>query len=125
LYLHYFQREVEYSICTTSVKNGDLKCLHILRAYDVPWYADTSYAAAEGGNLEILKYCVENGCPIDEDVYFHATRGGHLECLKYLNETARVPWSFQRASFWLQRLTSSGCEHVDCLNYVRDHWSLH
>lgn len=112
----------EDSNCTLAVKNGDLECLQILRAYNVPWHVHTSYAAAEAGNLEILKYCVENGCPIDEEVYYRAAGGGHLQCLKYLNEIARVPWS---SPSWLQELNFRGSLDEDVEKYVRDHWSLH
>ena len=36
-------------------------------------------AAAEQGNLEMVKYCVANECPIDERACADAAQNGHLE----------------------------------------------
>ena len=49
-------------------------------------------AAAEQGNLEMVKYCVANECPIDECACASAASDGHLECLKYLREEVKAPW---------------------------------
>ena len=49
------------------------------------------------GNLEMVKYCVANECPIDELACAYAARNGHLECLKYLREEAKAPWDSRTA----------------------------
>ena len=54
----------------------------------------TIIAAAEQGNLEMVKYCVANECPIDEWACANAAWNGHLECLKYLHEEVKAPWDF-------------------------------
>ena len=41
-------------------------------------------SAIKCGNLEILKYLHENGCPCDRNVYALAVEHDHLEILKYL-----------------------------------------
>ena len=51
--------------------------------------------AAEQGNLEMVKYCVANECPIDEWACAYAARNGHLECLKYLREEVKAPWDLE------------------------------
>ena len=51
-----------------------------------------SISAARQGNLEMVKYCVANECPIDEDACAYAASNGHLECLKYLREEVKAPW---------------------------------
>jgi len=56
------------------------------------WDYRTVNTAAHHGNLEIVKYCVANECPVDEDACESAARNGHLECLKYLHEDAKAPW---------------------------------
>ena len=54
----------------------------------------TINAAAEQGNLEMVKYCVANECPIDEWACASAAQNGHLEVLKYLREEVKAPWDF-------------------------------
>ena len=44
------------------------------------------------GNLEMVKYCVANECPIDEWACAYAAANGHLEVLKYLREEVKAPW---------------------------------
>ena len=56
------------------------------------WDDKTINVAASQGNLEMVKYCVANECPIDEDACACAAFNGHLEVLKYLREEAKAPW---------------------------------
>jgi len=56
------------------------------------WDEWTIRAAAEQGNLEMVKYCVANECPLNLWACQFAARIGHLECLKYLREEAKAPW---------------------------------
>jgi len=62
------------------------------------WDYRTINRAAEQGNLEMVKYCVANECPIDEDACAFAARNGDLECLKYLREEAKAPWDSDTAN---------------------------
>ncbi|CAL6359232.1 unnamed protein product [Bathycoccus prasinos] len=63
------------------------------------WDCNTITAAAEKGNLEMVKYCVANGCPINTVACASAARNGHLECLKYLREEVKAPLNSLTASF--------------------------
>ncbi len=56
------------------------------------WSEGTIEAAAYHGNLEMVKYCVANQCPIDEMACAEAASQGRLECLKYLREEVKAPW---------------------------------
>ena len=56
------------------------------------WNDWTINAAAYQGNLEMVKYCVANECPIDKNACAWAARCGHLEVLKYLHEEVKAPW---------------------------------
>ena len=38
------------------------------------------------GNLELLQFLRENGCPWNEGTCYFAAKNGHLECLKYAHE---------------------------------------
>ena len=62
------------------------------------WDKWTIFAAAEQGNLEMVKYCVAKKCPIGEWTCGNAAKNGHLEVLKYLREEAKAPWSYNTAS---------------------------
>ena len=55
------------------------------------WGEGTICAAAHQGNLEMVKYCVANKCPIGWSACAGAALYGHLECLKYLREEAKAP----------------------------------
>ena len=105
------------------------------------WDWRTICAAAGHGNMEMVKYCVANECPIDEHVCVCATQSGQLEVLKYLREEAKAPWDFFTAKLAalnghlhiLEYLVESNhnqfeyaCEdaarngHLDCLKYLRE-----
>jgi hypothetical protein len=61
------------------------------------WSEGTIDAAALQGNLEMVKYCVANECPINEIACAFAADKGHLEILKYLHEEAKAPWGASTA----------------------------
>jgi hypothetical protein len=61
------------------------------------WDKWVSSASAEQGNLEMLKYCFEHGCPLDDYTAICAAHNGHLRCLKFLIEDAKVDWYDQTA----------------------------
>ena len=68
--------------------------------------------AASQGNLEMVKYCVANECPVDEWTCKCAARYGHLECLKYLHEEAKAPWDSHTAEWAAQN------GHLHILEYL-------
>jgi hypothetical protein len=90
--------KLEYLVWLREVKNCD-------------WDSMTIYRAAEQGNLAMVKYCVDNGCPMNEDACAVAARVGHLHVLKYFHEF-NCPWS-SRACYFAHKYN-----HVDCLNYL-------
>jgi hypothetical protein len=76
------------------------------------WSPLTIEAAAERGNLEMVKYCIANECPVDEHACACAAYNGHLECLKYLHEEARAPWD------WLTAVWAARNGHLHILEYL-------
>jgi hypothetical protein len=76
------------------------------------WDYRTIDAAAFQDNLEMVKYCEANECPIDEFACANAALEGHLECLKYLHEEAEAPWDSGTASW----AASNG--HLHILEYL-------
>ena len=99
--------------------------------------------AAQKGNLEMVKYCVANECPINEWACTKAARNGDLECLKYLREEAKAPWGSETANWaaknghlhilqylverkfdkldseWVCILAAAH-GHLDCLKYLHE-----
>jgi hypothetical protein len=63
------------------------------------WDEETINVAVNQRNLEMVKYCVANECPVDEWACSDAAENGHLECLKYLREEAKAPWDSLTASW--------------------------
>jgi len=76
------------------------------------WDEETSAVAARQGNLEMVKYCVANRCPIDAFSCHNAAGNGHLDCLKYLHEVAKAPWDWETAN----RAALNG--HLHILEYL-------
>ena len=64
-------------------------------------------AAAEKGNLEMIKYCVAKKCPINRWACAEAAVNGHLECLKYLREEVKAPWDYLTAVGRLKMVIST------------------
>jgi len=93
-----FMNKLEYLVWAREVKNCD-------------WDRWTINMAAIKGNLAMVKYCVENECPMDADLCSLAAQEGHLDILKYLHEHD-CPWDWWACS----------CAHannrIDCLNYL-------
>jgi hypothetical protein len=90
--------KLEYLVWLREVKNCD-------------WDSNTIDAASRQNNLAMVKYCVENECPMDEWACTSAAEEGHLDVLKYLHEND-CPWNSD-ACFWAHL-----GNHDDCLNYL-------
>ncbi len=106
------------------------------------WNEWTINAAARQGNMEMVKYCVANECPIDVSACACAAENGHLEVLKYLREEAKAPWDWKTASWAAEsghlhileylverkydEFTEEAClwaakyGHLDCLKYLHE-----
>jgi hypothetical protein len=106
------------------------------------WDEFTIIAAAEEGNLEMVKYCVANECPMDSSACSIAAFYGHLECLKYLHEEVKAPWDWQTAAWAAEKghlhileylverkydiFCADACAdaakngHLDCLKYLHE-----
>ena len=84
--------------CSQVARTNKLELLKWAREEkNCDWDEVTIYMAASQGNLEMVKYCVANECPIDEWACACAAGNGHLECLKYLHEEANAPWDLGTA----------------------------
>jgi hypothetical protein len=75
------------------------------------WNSWTIDRAAMQGNLAMVKYCVENECPMDEYACYYAAEEGHLDVLKYLHEND-CPWDSDTCR------SAHEYNRIDCLNYL-------
>ena len=129
--------------CYRVVHTNKLELLKWIREEkQCEWSAGAINTAANQGNLEIVKYCVANECPIDTGACEEAASEGHLEMLKYLHEEVKAPWDSWTAE-WAARnghlhileylverkydkFKALSCEcaakkgHLDCLKYLRE-----
>jgi hypothetical protein len=92
--------KLEYLVWLREVKNCD-------------WEINTIEGAAIQGNLSMVKYCVENECPMDAEACAYAAGEGHLDVLKYLREHD-CPWDYWACRF------AHRFNRVDCLNYLTE-----
>jgi len=98
--------------CAQVAYTNDLALLRWVREVkECAWDYKTSGTAAILGNLEMLKYCVENGCEVHDGTCALAAKYGNLECLTYLREK-NVKWSHRTVQLAREN------NHVDCLNYA-------
>jgi hypothetical protein len=133
----------ESDFCMKVAETNKLELLKWAREEKMcEWDEWTILAAAGQGNLEMVKYCVANECPVDEDACALAASEGHLECLKYLREEAKAPWDSNTAAWAAEhghlhileylverkydKYNNLACEnaaregHLDCLKYLHE-----
>jgi len=98
--------------CYRVAYTNDLKLLRWVREeMECAWNYQTSAQAAIQGNLDMLKYCCENGCEVEEGTCALAAQFGHLACLEYLR-SKNCPWD--------ERVCKRAHEenNIDCLTYA-------
>jgi len=76
------------------------------------WDETTISMAARQGNLEMVKYCVANECPMGEHACAYAAGNGSLECLKYLHEEVKAPLD------WVTAFSAASNGHLHILEYL-------
>ena len=106
------------------------------------WDSGTINVAVRQGNLEMVKYCVANKCPIGTGACAYAAENGHLACLKYLHEEVKAPWAWGTAAWAAENghlhileylverkydeYDEDACQwaalkgHLDCLKYLHE-----
>ena len=113
-------KHAQYHFCSQAARSGNLELLRWLREEKkFEWDAFTINTAAIGGDLHIVKYCMEQKCPRSEKcprsglTCALAARHGHLDVLKYLRENGAL-WSSWTCFFAREN------NHLECLNYAKE-----
>jgi len=133
----------ETDFCNRVARTNKLELLKWAREEKkCEWDVRTIQAAARQDNLEMVKYCVANECPIDWQTCAGAASQGRLECLKYLHEEVKAPWNSYTAEWAAKnghlhileylverkfdKYRTYACEfaamngHLDCLKYLHE-----
>jgi len=98
--------------CSGVAYTNDLKLLRWVREEkECAWDYKTSGEAAINGNLDMLKYCVENGCKVHNGTCAEAAKYGNLDCLEYLR-SKNCPWDKRTCEQAHEK------NHIDVLTYV-------
>jgi hypothetical protein len=98
--------------CARVAERNDLKLLRWVREEkECAWNWRTSGTAALLGNLDMLKYCCENGCEVHNGTCADSAKNGHLDCLKYLR-SKNCPWDGQVCQFAHEE------NHIDTFTYA-------
>ena len=79
------------SICTCAAKFGQMDILQWARQNGCPWDEQTCTSAAENGHLEVLIWAQQNGCPWDEQACNIAAENGYLDVLIWAQRNG-CPW---------------------------------
>lgn len=74
---------LEREVCIYAAEGGQLNVLKYLRSVHCLWDERTCTAAAKQGHLKTLKWAVENGCPWNNQVTIWATYNGDLNMLSW------------------------------------------
>ena len=73
---------------------------------------------ALNGNVDLLEFLHEKGCPWDWSTCSSAAKNGHLECLKYAHENG-CPWDQWPWDQWTCRQAAEN-GHLECLKYLHE-----
>ena len=99
-----------------AARNGDLEILkYLLEEMKASWDWSTAAWAAQNGHLHILEYLVERKYDkYDERACMWAAVNGHLDCLRHLHETAKAPWDSDAVRY------AHKSNHTECVQYLLD-----
>jgi hypothetical protein len=75
-----------------AAEGGHLECAQWIRKVcNTEWTVYVSHSAAGSGNLALLQWCKEQGCPFDLYTLFSAARSGNLDVVRWVTTTIPIP----------------------------------
>jgi hypothetical protein len=106
--------------CLAASKAGNLEVLRYLHEQGCPWHYDTCGVAAASGDLEQLKWLHEHGAPLDEETAEIAASGGSVVIFEWLLQQQGVV--FDAATMQ----AAAAKDHLQLCQWLREHgcpWS--
>ncbi len=82
-------------ICNRLAEEGYLTALQIIRNHGADWDDRVPYFAAIGRHYDVLKYALDNGCPVKEITLIEAVKKCHLQMIQFL-QLKNVFWKDYR-----------------------------
>jgi len=79
-YLKLYPKELAY--CELAATIGNLEMLMYLHENGCPWNYQTIDAAAQNGHIYCMKYAIKNGCPIDTNDEYATTHKDDFICVE-------------------------------------------
>jgi hypothetical protein len=99
-------------LCLAAAKGGQLQVLKWLLENDCPWDERACSGAAQFGHLGVLKWSDANDCPWDEKTCTGAAQFGHVEVLQWARANG-CPWEKRT------RVCAAQGGHVEILQWAR------
>ena len=106
--------------CVFAARKGNIYLLKYLYENGCPWCESTCEIAVFYGHHDCLKYAHENGCPWNENTCTYASLKGHYDCLRYAHENG-CPWDEWTC------MSAAMKGHLDCLRYAHENgcpWNI-
>lgn len=112
--LSLFSERPTIAVCDWIALDGGLETFQWARNQGYPWNESTVSFAAKSGNLVLLRWIIENGCPYLEDVVTSkAAQSGNLDMLRWLIEEKKFTWDDSGIA-----LDVAEGGNIEMLNYV-------
>lgn len=107
-------------VCTGAVARKSVVLMKWLHEHNFPWDWTTTKDAVRYGNLEVLRYCLRKGCPVEAtELTRYAIESNNVTALKWLrNPVDEEGLPFCEPFPWHSRTVLSGCAKLELLNYL-------
>jgi hypothetical protein len=130
------------NLCITAAGSKNVATLRCAREYQCPWDAAVAAAAVASGHLPMVKYVIQQGCPIHQNtIYVSAIDRDDVRLVEFLHELG-VPWTDAQTDLAamlgkpvaLAAMHAAGCPlskdaltkaaiwgNLECFQYLHEH----
>ncbi len=97
------------SACQAAIHTRDLPLLKYLHEQNCPWDSETTVAAINSQNADVLQFVCANGCPLPEHAMFVAAIIGNVDAMTYLHNSMDVAYP---SELWLNLYSLPAIQHL-------------